>query len=95
MHNVNLYKDNCMGTWGVCPKLTHGHIDTSSFDCMKVNLAAQVMSATVANALEMYYPPQVVAEIVTFINHINKFFDCLNTRSISEGIGKRNPNLQP
>ena len=57
MHIVNLFKDYCMGTWGVCPKLTHTHIDISSFDCMKVNLAAQVMSATVANVLEMYYPP--------------------------------------
>ena len=95
MHIVNLYKDYCMGTWGVCPKLTRAHIDISSFGCMKVNLAAQVMSATVANALEMYYPPQVVAETVIFIRHINKFFDCLNTRSLSEGIRKRNPNLKP
>ena len=93
MHIVNLYKDYCSGTWGVCPKLTRAHIDISSFGCMKVNLAAQVLSSTVANALEMYYPVQTVSETVKFVRHVNKFFDCMNARSTTEGYRKRNDHL--
>ena len=52
------------------------------------------MSSTVANALELYYPGQTI-ETVKFIRHVNKFFDCLNTRNLNEGIRKRNDNLTP
>ena len=61
---------------------------------MKVSLAAQVLSDTVANALEELYDGQI-SETVNFIRHMNKFFDCLNVRSLYEGRNKRNPNLNP
>ena len=93
-HIVNLYKDHCSGTWRLCPKLNRAHIDITPFGCMKVNLAAQVMSSTVANALELHYPGQTV-ETVKFIRHVNKFFDCLNTRHMHEGTRKRNDDLKP
>ena len=38
-----------------CPKLTKAHVDFTLFSCMKVYLAAQVMSETVANALQHCY----------------------------------------
>ena len=78
----------------MCPKLTRHHIDISSFGCMKVSFAAQVMISTVANALEQYYGDRT-SSTVSFIRHINKFFDCLNTRNFNEGIIKRNKNAQP
>ena len=35
----------------MCPKLTRSHIDLTAYSCMKVRLAAQVLSDTVAFAL--------------------------------------------
>lgn len=59
---------------------------------MKVNLAAQILSGTVANALEEFYG-QEVTETVKFIRNLNKFFDFLNVRNLLEGRNKRNPDL--
>ena len=93
MHVVDLYKhyiqDNVFST---CPKITRAHIDLTSFSCMKVNLAAQIMSETVGSALEHHYGDSV-SETVKFIRTVNKFFDVLNTRSTKEGTKKRNQNL--
>ena len=35
------------------------------------------------------------SETEIFIRNIDKFFDCLNVRSLDEGTKKRKPNLQP
>ena len=50
------------------------------------------MSLTVANTLELYYHGQT-NETITIIIHINKFFDCLNTKNLNECNWKRNDNL--
>ena len=34
-------------------------------------------------------------ETERFCRYFNKFFDCLNTRSLYEGMHKRNDNLNP
>ncbi|CAG2208384.1 THAP9 [Mytilus edulis] len=94
LHIVNLFKDHCTGGLRLCPKLTRNHIDISSFGCMKVSLAAQVLSSTVANALELVYGAET-SETVCFIRHMNKFFDCLNTRSLYEARNTRNENVAP
>lgn len=92
MHVVDLFKDHCSAGLRICPKLSRNHIDISSFGCMKVSYAAQVLSSTVAGALELLYGPEV-SETVCFIRHMNKFFDCLNVRSLHEATATRNPNL--
>lgn len=61
---------------------------------MKVSLAAQVMSNTVANALEMTRKPGLQST-VTFIRNVNKFFDCLNVARLHQGQRQRNENLMP
>ncbi|XP_048241342.1 uncharacterized protein LOC125374488 [Haliotis rufescens] len=70
-------------------KLTRDHIDLSPYSTMKVNLAAQIFSSSVGNALEDLYGDPV-QETVNLIRHMNRFFDCLNTRSLQEGIIARN-----
>ncbi|XP_046566200.1 uncharacterized protein LOC124274872 [Haliotis rubra] len=70
-------------------KLTRDHIDLSPYTAMKVNLAAQIFSSSVANALEELYGDPV-KETVNLIRHINRFFDCLNSRSLQEGSRTRN-----
>ena len=95
MHIVNLYTYHVEGkTFSFCPKLTRSHIDLTSFSCMKVALAAQVLSSTVADALMHTYGDNV-SETVHFIQNMNKFFDVLNTRNLNEGKRTRNPNLAP
>jgi hypothetical protein len=75
------------------PKLTVDHINLTSFSKMKVRLAAQVMSNTVAMALHRHYPQGDAEETAKFCEMVNKFFDCLNTRSTTEHIRKRNEFL--
>ncbi|XP_053385111.1 uncharacterized protein LOC128550306 [Mercenaria mercenaria] len=94
LHIVDLYNEHCSGIYRLCPKLTKQHIDITAFGAMKVRLAAQVLSSTVANALELNYNNRVT-ETVKFIRHMDKFFDCLNVRNLGEGRKKRNDNILP
>lgn len=95
MHIVKLFEEHCeFNMYNPCPKITRNHIDLNAFSYMKVNLAAQVLSDSVANALEEYYG-QHVSETILFIRHMNKFFDILNVRSLVEGRNKRNSDLNP
>lgn len=85
MHIVRLFEDHCEFQL-YSPKLTRDHVDLTSFSCMKVNLAAQV--------LEHLYD-ESLSDTILFIRNFNKFFDCLNVRNMFEGRNKRNPDLDP
>ena len=92
---VRLFEEHCeLELYNPCPKLTRNHVHLQSFNYMKKNLAAQVLSDSVANALEDLYDNRV-SETVLFIRNMNKFFDILNVRSLFEGRNKRNPDLNP
>ncbi len=75
-------------------KLTTDHIELNSFSAMKVNVAAQVLSQTVAIILRDFGPPEAAAS-ATFCENIDAFFDCMNVRSLHEGHRKIKPNLLP
>ena len=77
------------------PKLTPDHINLTSFSKMKVNLAAQVLSNTMALALRRFYADGDAEETARFCEMINKFFDCLNAQSTREHTSKRNDLLPP
>lgn len=67
MQIVRLFEEHCeMQIYTPCPKLTRSHVDLTAFSYMKVNLAAEILSSTVANALELYYDDSV-QETVKFI----------------------------
>ena len=92
------------------PKLKKEHLSLTSFARMRVNLAAQVtiskgnssliifpfqvLSNSVANALN-YFNLDKTAETEEFVRKFNRFFDCMNVRSMTEGVEKRNPDLRP
>ena len=61
---------------------------------MNVKLAAQIMSATVASALEQKYG-DYVGETVKFIQIVNKWFDFVNVKNLQEHATNRNPHLKP
>ena len=93
LHLLRLFEDHCeLTVYSPCPKLSRNRLDITAYSCMKVNLAAQVLSSTVA--LEMMYDDNVT-ETVNFIRMMNRFFDCLNVRNLYEGRNKRNLDLNP
>jgi hypothetical protein len=61
---------------------------------MRVSLAAQVLSSTVANALE-YVVGESAKRTVDFIRMINKWFDVMNVKNLYEGQRSLNSNLMP
>ena len=65
------------------PKLTINHIQLSSFSCMNVKLAAQILSAANANIFHNYYGPETT-QTTLFSKHMNDFFNCLNVKSTKE-----------
>ena len=76
------------------PKITYEHINLSSYSVMRVNLAAQVLSATMAAVLKAYSPPDT-AGTARLCEMVDSFFDCLNVRSTTEHQRKRKPFLAP
>ncbi len=61
---------------------------------MRVNLAAQVMSHSVASIMKAY-SRQESFETAKFIALVDCFFDCMNSRSLNEAERKRKPFLAP
>ncbi|KAH3859782.1 hypothetical protein DPMN_102605 [Dreissena polymorpha] len=95
MHVVRLFEEHCeTSLYNACPRLTRKHVYLQSFNYMKVNLAAQVLSSSVANAMQDLCGPET-EETVLFLKTFDKFFDCLNVRSVWEGRNSRNPNMNP
>ena len=61
---------------------------------MRVNLAAQVLTASMAAVLRSFGPVEVAAT-ATYCEMIDGFFDCLNVRSTTEHQRRRKPFLAP
>ena len=76
------------------PRLTYDHIHLTSYSVMRVNLAAQVLSASVATVLKAFGPPEEAAT-AKLCEMMDSFFDCLNVRSTTEYQKKRKPFLAP
>jgi hypothetical protein len=75
-------------------RLTNDHINLTPHSKMTVKLAAQVLSNSVGR-LMMASSSTDNKETAKFILLMNKFFDCLNTRSTVEGHRTRNEWLLP
>jgi hypothetical protein len=76
------------------PRLTYEHVNLNAYSKMRVNLAAQVLSSTVATVLKAFGPPEA-AGTAKLCEMVDVFFDCLNVRSRTEHIRKRKPFLAP
>jgi len=91
---ISLYKSEEVSDLWFCPKLSAMHVFLDSYSVMRVYLAAQVMSRTVAAYIEQHYSPSF-SETVKFIRYINDFFDCLNGAHSSEALKTNNDRLAP
>ena len=76
------------------PKLSLDHIVLTSYSKMKVKLATQVLSRSVAVALEES-EKEDVRGTAQFCQMMNDFFDCANVRSLTEYARKRNHFIKP
>ena len=92
-HITALYYEDVDNKLKLLPRLTYKHINLNAYSVMLVNLAAQVLSASVASVLEMFGPPEASAT-AKLCEMVDGFFDCLNVRSKAEHV-KRKPFLAP
>lgn len=90
---VAVYKEDCKNARGlkVCPKVTHHHIYPSHMELMRVNLATQVFSRTMASILKYYTEVGVLQMDTTegtivFTEQMNDVFDAMNRCHPKEGL---------
>ena len=76
------------------PKLTLEHVQLTPYSVMTVKLATQILSQSMANVINTYFPVNMhkTAELCEFAD---KFFDCLNVRNTTEGKISRKDFLHP
>lgn len=76
------------------PSVREEHIHLSPQLRMRVRLAAQVLSTSMANAILARETPEM-AETANFCKMFDRWFDCLNGRYIQQDIHLRKPELAP
>ncbi|XP_041476452.1 uncharacterized protein LOC121424753 isoform X2 [Lytechinus variegatus] len=97
-HLVRLFEWDSGSDLRLLPKLSPEHLYLTPSLRMRVKLAAQVLSKSVSNAFRVM--SQETGDTSTegtreFVEMFDKFFDCLNVTTKSEGERKRNVNLLP
>ena len=93
-HISKFYFDDLDSGLKMLPKLTSDHFNLTPYSVMRVHLAAQVLSDTVAVCLDKFGPPEASAT-AKFCSMMDKFFDCLNVRNTTEHVFKRKPFSMP
>ncbi|KAH7942060.1 hypothetical protein HPB49_020112 [Dermacentor silvarum] len=90
---VAVYKEDCKNAGGlkVCPKVTHHHIYPSHMELMRVKLATQLFSRSMASALKYYTKVNILhtnttAGTIAFTERMNDLFDAMNRRPPKEGL---------
>lgn len=77
------YAQDKLRSFRLAPKLTNGHIFPNSFQKMKLEFATQVLSRTVATAIDSLITyavfPLSASPTVDFIDRMDKLFDILNS----------------
>ena len=93
-HVTQLYHEDADLDLKMLNKLTSDYINLTPYSVMRVSLAAQVLSETVATVMSNFGSPDS-AGTAKFISMIGKFFDCSNVRNCKEHLEKMKPFLKP
>ena len=93
-HVAQMYYQDVENCLKVLPRLTFDHINLNAYSKMCVNLAAQVLSASMAAVLRSFGPPEAEGT-AKYWEMVDGFFNCLNVRSTTEHQRKRKPFLAP
>ena len=78
----------------VLPKITYDHISLTPYSVMRVDLAAQILSSTMASVLS-HHGGNELSGTSKYCDMIDQFFDCMNVQSVSEHIRKRKNKVAP
>ena len=76
------------------PKITKEHLNLNPFSKMRVNLAVQVLSSSMAKIMKQFGPEES-HQTAEFCLIMDKFFDCMNVRSNKEADYTRKPYREP
>ncbi|VDH96810.1 Hypothetical predicted protein [Mytilus galloprovincialis] len=76
------------------PRISYEHLHLTPTLRMRVKLAVQILSSSVANALQLKGNPETESTQL-FIRMFDKFFDCLNVSNTKSGIFQRKPTCAP
>lgn len=93
-HIVSTVEHDMACGLSLLPRVKHEHIRLSPQLRMRVKLAAQVLSSSMANAITLRGKPEMT-ETAKFCRMMDRWFDCLNGRYFDEGTRKRKPDLGP
>ena len=93
-HFARIYHMDSENSLKLLPKVTYDHIKLTPYSKMRVSLAVQILSSTMATVLRKYIGGEANAT-AKFCEMVDAYFDCLNVRNKSEHIRKRKPNLAP
>ena len=93
-HIVKIYHEDSENGLKILQKISNEHVYHNSYSVMTVECVVQVLSKTMLIAVSQYGSPDT-SETARFYYMINDFFDCLNVRSATEAVKKRNNFLQP
>lgn len=97
---AEVYKEDVANAGGlkVCQKITHSHIYPSNCEKMRVKLATQVLSRSMAAGIQ-FYREQGIRKLISsektqeFTLFLNNLFDALNRRFPAEGITRNSQDL--
>ena len=85
-HVVNFYEFDSSLAIRMAPKLSHKHIHLPPFSKMRVNLAAQVLSHTVAAGIstlvKLNQLPQEAISTASFIENFDELFNAFNSKTL-------------
>lgn len=93
-HITQIFYQDAENGLKLLPRITYEHVKLNSYSSMRVSLAAQVLSASMAAVLRSFGPPGT-AGTAKLCEMFDSFFDCLNVRSKIEHQRKRKPFLAP
>ncbi|XP_043283154.1 uncharacterized protein [Venturia canescens] len=88
-----------VGNARACPKLSKRHIELDNTSKMRVRLATQIFSNSVAQGLAFYASQKFEAladceETIAFCKRLNDTFDALNRKTPNEGLTPQSPDFK-
>jgi len=92
-HISQVVQDDLNRGLKLLPKLSQNHIYLTSYSSMTVSYATQILSSSMANVMNHYYPE--FKDTATYCQLTDGFFDCCNVRNQLEGKKKRKTFLEP
>ena len=93
-HVASMYFTDAKSPLKVLPKITYDHISLTPYLVMRVDLAAKILSSTMASVLT-HHGRNELSGISKYCDTIDQFFDCMNVWSVSDNTRKCKDKVAP